>query len=315
MAGGGALGHGALRTWRAVESVEQISELFDPRRIRRQVTLAPRGRHRRLRKCAGMNEFVHISDLHIGAGPSADRAAARLCDVLMEEHRGPVLLTGDVTHRGRRHELERFRALFAPLLRAGRLVVVPGNHDRLGDDVRDALMPGPRVQAVQRGALFVVRLDSTGPHNRRWVDGHGEVTERDIDDVEAALRGAPSGTQSVLMLHHHPLPLPHDHAAERLVTLLGWKSARELDTGRVLLSRIRGLCDAVFHGHRHVPAQINPWPADARPLRIFSAGSSTLQRRFRTFRSARVPACWIELDGAVCVTDSRSAAHAPATCW
>lgn len=258
--------------------------------------------------------FVHISDLHIGASASANRAAARLCDALVNEHPGPVLLTGDVTHRGRRDELDLFRALFAPLLRAGRVIAVPGNHDRLGDDLRDALMDGPRVQAEERGGLFIVRLDSTGPHNRRWVDGHGEVTGRDVDDVEAALRSAPSGTESVLMLHHHPLPLAHDHPAELVVTLLGWKSARELDTGRLLLSRIRGLCDAVLHGHRHVPAEISPWPSDARPLRIFSAGSSTLQRQFRTFRSARLPACWNAVDETPRLTDSWKATHADAAC-
>lgn len=183
-----------------------------------------------------------------------------------------MLLTGDVTHRGRRDELHLFQALFAPLLRSGRLLAVPGNHDRLGDDVGGALMDGPRVQAEQRGALWIVRLDSTGPHNRRWVDGHGEVTARDVGDVEEALRGAPSGTESVLVLHHHPLPLAHDHPAELLVTLLGWKSARELDAGRLLL-----------------------------------------KRGFRAFRSARLPACWNDLEAPL-VTDSRSAAHAQVTC-
>ncbi|HUJ25249.1 MAG TPA: metallophosphoesterase [Myxococcales bacterium] len=239
--------------------------------------------------------FAHVSDLHIGSSPSADRAAGQLCETLLREHAGPVLITGDVTHRGRREELERFREIFAPLQCTGRLVVVPGNHDRLGDDLRDDFMCGPRVQAERFGALFIVRLDSTGPHNRRWLDGHGEVTPRDVDEVERALRAAPPGTQTVLMLHHHPLQLPHDHAAELFVTLIGWKSARELDTGALLLERIRGLCDILLHGHRHVPAEMRPWPLDVRQLRIFSAGSSTMQRRFRSFRSATLPACWIAL--------------------
>ena len=156
-------------------------------------------------------------------------------------------------------------------------------------------MPGARVQTVAAGGLWIVRLDSTGPHNRRWLDGHGEVSARDIDDVEAALRGAPAGLQSVLMLHHHPLPLAEDHPMEQLVSLLGWPNARELRNGPALLGRIRGLCDVVLHGHRHVPAELNPWPADDRPLRIFSGGSSTLQRQFRIFRSPRAPACWIPL--------------------
>ena len=83
---------------------------------------------------------------------------------------------------------------------------------------------------------------------------------------------------------------------ERLVTMLGWPNARELGTGASLLERIRGLCDAVLHGHRHLPAELSPWPDDARPLRIFSAGSSTLQRSFRRFRSPRTAACWIPLE-------------------
>lgn len=239
--------------------------------------------------------FAHVSDLHIGTSPAADRAAGRLCDALLAQA-GPVLLTGDVTHRGRREELARFRAIFEPLLRTGRLLAVPGNHDRLGDDLHQELMPGARVQAAAAGGLWIVRLDSTGPHNRRWLDGHGEVGARDLDDLEAALRRAPAGAMSILMLHHHPLPLAHDHPMEGLVSLLGWPNARELRSGPALLARIRGLCDAVLHGHRHLPAELNPWPADARPLRIFSGGSSTLQRQFRSFRSPRAPACWIPLE-------------------
>ena len=238
--------------------------------------------------------FAHVSDLHIGLHPAADREAVRLCRALLDGP-GPVLLTGDVTHGGDELELERFQDIFSPLLRSGRVLAVPGNHDRLGRDLRDALMPGPRVQAEARGGLYIVRLDSTGSHNRRWYDCHGEVTEQDIDEVVAAFRRAPATLQTILMLHHHPVPLAHDNLGERLVTLLGWPNARELRTGALLLSRIRGLCDAVLHGHRHVPAEINPWPTDVRPLRIFSAGSSTLQRTFRAFRSATAPACWIPL--------------------
>jgi len=239
--------------------------------------------------------FTHVSDLHIGLTPKAERAAELLCEALLHEHPGPVLLTGDVTHRGRREELERFRDLFAPLLRSGRLIAVPGNHDRLGDDIGGAFMQGGRVHAQQMGGLWIVALDSTGPHNRRWIDGQGLVTGQDIDDVEEALRAAPEGLERILMLHHHPVPLPDDNPWERLVTMLGWQNTRELRNGGVLLARIRPLCDAVLHGHRHVPAEITPWPQDPRPLRIFSAGSSTLQGSFRVFRSARSTACWIPI--------------------
>ena len=55
-------------------------------------------------------------------------------------------MTGDITHSGRQVEVDRFFAIFEPFLRDDRLIVVPGNHDRLGDDVADRLMNGPRVR-------------------------------------------------------------------------------------------------------------------------------------------------------------------------
>ncbi len=76
------------------------------------------------------------------------------------------------------------------------------------------------------------------------------------------------------MLHHHPLPLPEDHAVERLSSWMGWRFTTELDRGRELLDRIRGRCDLVLHGHRHTPCERRPF-ADARALRVFNAGSST----------------------------------------
>jgi len=140
--------------------------------------------------------FAHVSDLHIGLNASVDRAAEDLCEALLEQQPATVLCTGDVTHAGRRGELEKFREIFAPLLRTGRMLVVPGNHDRLGDGIEQELMPGERVQAAAHGGSWVVRLDSSGPHNRRWIDSHGLVTPGDVDAVEAALRAAPAGMQT-----------------------------------------------------------------------------------------------------------------------
>src|SRR6266536_6606724 len=108
--------------------------------------------------------LAHVSDLHLGRDARTDAATASLVRALLEADVDEVLLTGDVTHRGRAAELATFERLFAPL--RDRLVVVPGNHDRMGDDVAGLLMPGARVQAEERRGLLVVRLDSTAPHNR-----------------------------------------------------------------------------------------------------------------------------------------------------
>jgi hypothetical protein len=55
---------------------------------------------------------------------------------------------------------------------------------------------------------------------------------------------------------------------------MGWRFTAELERGQELLARIRGRCDLVLHGHRHVPYERQPF-ADARPVRVFNAGSST----------------------------------------
>ena len=107
--------------------------------------------------------FAHISDLHIGRSAETDANAARLCAALLGVGHRP----GD---RHRRSHPPRPRAASwscssRPSRRStaqGRLIVVPGNHDCLGDDVSGAIMAGPRVQTTTRPGLYIVRVNSTG---------------------------------------------------------------------------------------------------------------------------------------------------------
>jgi len=207
-----------------------------------------------------------------------------------------VLLTGDVTHRGRREELARFERIFAPLLEAGRLALVPGNHDRMGDDAARGLMRGGRVAVTSRPGMHVVRVDSTAPRNRSLIDGHGEITSQDLADVEVALDDAPAGTLTVVMLHHHVLPLPVEDLAERLATLVGLPSAHELPLGEDLLGLVLGRCRFVLHGHRHVPAEfrvaVAGLPPGAPPMRVLNAGSTTQLGRARLVAHAGAEVVW-----------------------
>jgi 3',5'-cyclic-AMP phosphodiesterase len=229
-----------------------------------------------------LQTFAHLSDLHLGAGAAAVHACRRLCSALLAVRVQRVLVTGDVTHKGRRAELELFRSAFAPLFEEGRMIVVPGNHDRLGDDVAGELMAGQRVQAEEHGRLFLVRFDSTGAHNRRWYDSHGQMDGDDVEAICAAFGRAPAGSLRILLLHHHLLPLPDDHVMERVATRLGWPNARELARGAELVSRLQGRCDLVLHGHRHQPAEM-----EAGTLRIFNGGCSTGLQACRIFAAGR----------------------------
>jgi 3',5'-cyclic AMP phosphodiesterase CpdA len=228
--------------------------------------------------------LAHLSDLHLGRSAEVDDAAAALRHAVEVGGVDHVVVTGDVTNRGRLAELERFDALFGDLRRAGRLTVVPGNHDRLGDDVGAALMRGGRVEAFTTDQLYVVRVDSTGPHNRFLLAGHGDIDTEVIDEIELALDGAPRRHLVVVILHHHPLPLPEETFPERLSAFVGWPWAAELRLGLKLLERIRGRADLVLHGHRHVPRAMTLFAHDARPLGLYNAGCSTALGQFRLFQ-------------------------------
>jgi hypothetical protein len=88
------------------------------------------------------------------------------------------------------------------------------------------------------------------------------------------------------MLHHHLIPQPEETFPERLSARLGWPWAAELRHGLALLERVRGRCDLVLHGHRHVPRGMTLFAGDARPLGLYNAGCSTRLGRFRVFTHA-----------------------------
>jgi len=235
--------------------------------------------------------LAHLSDLHIGRSPANDVEVARAVDALLEGGIDHVVLSGDVSERGRAHEYARFVQLFAPLAQAGRLTVVPGNHDRLGDDLGARLRKGARVQADAVNGVYIVRVDSTGPHNRFLLAGHGDLCDAVLADIERAVAAAPPQHLVVVTMHHHPLPLPEETFPELLATRIGLPYATELRLGKTLLTRLRGRCDLVLHGHRHVPQERVLFDGDARPLGLYNAGSSPALGRFRVFAHAAGKLC------------------------
>ncbi len=231
-------------------------------------------------------KLAHVSDLHLGV-PGSERATESVCESLVGAGVDHVLVTGDVTQRGRHREWEQFQRAFAPLLEAGRVTLVPGNHDRAEEDVASIIMPDQRVQVAEREGLFMVRVDSTGPHNRSLLTAQGRLDDQDIAAVVRALDAAPRRALVVVALHHHVNPLPGDFFHEDLVSWLGWPWCDELSGGQRLLQRILGRCDLLLHGHRHVPRERHERADGARPIGIYNAGSSSKLGRVRIFRHAR----------------------------
>jgi 3',5'-cyclic-AMP phosphodiesterase len=247
-----------------------------------------------------MDCLAHLSDLHLGASRATEKAARALVDALMEHPRQHVVVTGDVTDRGRRDEAQRFFDIFAPLEAEGRLTVVPGNHDRMGDDIGAALSFGRRVWIESRPGLHLVCVDSTAPHNRvRW-QSHGEICDRVLGEVSGALDAAPAEAKVAVLLHHHPLPLPEETFAERFAKAVGWPYTDELHLGGRLLESCLGRADLVLHGHRHIPRHFSARAANGRELTVLNAGSSTEMGAWRTIPLEQPSrASWNRLDAAI----------------
>jgi 3',5'-cyclic AMP phosphodiesterase CpdA len=235
-----------------------------------------------LRTARRTKMLAHLSDLHMGWRVEDDAQAEKLARALVEIGIDHVLVTGDVTHRGRRREWDLFVDTFSHLIGTGRVTVIPGNHDRLGDDLGDTIMPGERVQCVTQDGLHIVKVNSTGDHNRSWIQGHGILLPEDLDAIDEALDQTPRDHLPVIALHHHVVPLPEEHAAERLSNFLNLPFTVELGRGRELLQRLRGRCGLVLHGHRHVPRGVRVQEG-MHTVRIFNAGSSTILGGARVF--------------------------------
>jgi Icc protein len=219
--------------------------------------------------------IAHLSDLHFGCSQTMLERAAQMNRALLAADVDHVVVTGDITDGGRARELDLFRQTFARLLAQGRMTIVPGNHDRLGDDVGASFMGGERVDVIALDGVYLVRVDSTGPHNRTSViAAHGVICERTLAEISNALDRAPAGALVALLLHHHPISLPAENLLERLASRFGFPYADELNLGQKMLGLALGRCDLVLHGHRHVPSARVLDPSGSRPLRVYNAGCS-----------------------------------------
>lgn len=228
-----------------------------------------------------MPTIAHLSDLHLGHSLGYFLAAQAIRKAIDDVHADQVIVTGDITDRGRDREYALFEEVFGSLRAEGRLIVVPGNHDRISDDAGRHMMDGERVVGVHEPGLFVIRVNSTCWFNRFLIAGQGRIDQPILEEVDRQLAQAAPDDFVVLTVHHHLLPLPEDLFAERVASWLYLPFADELRFGRRLLERLQGRCDLVLHGHRHVPVEIIR--AGHRSLHIYNAGASTILRKFRLF--------------------------------
>ncbi len=229
-----------------------------------------------------LHSVAHISDLHIDSLPERSLAFKEICDAILASDIGTVIVTGDITNRGSVAEFEEFLSITSDLRRDRSVILLPGNHDRSRANISNRMMDGARVSLVIRDEIAVLRIDTTIWYNRIRFASHGNISSAMLNEVDRLLTQIPENTFVIVALHHHPLPLPAELLIEHISSWFSLPFAENLSYGSRLLEKIKGHCDLVLHGHRHVPSEII-FPYAQRPLTISNAGSSTSLRAFRRF--------------------------------
>lgn len=185
--------------------------------------------------------LLHVSDLHVGKHENFE-VAAGLARFVQEIEPQLVIASGDLSHRGRRGQLERaasfLRSLGPPVL------AVPGNHDLPYTPAR-FVRPWKEFErvwettepTVSLPGLHVVGLNSARPfHHQSGGLGGGR-----LDRAVAQLGVAEPDALRVVVLHHHLLGAP-------------WRAARKRPLAhrkRVLHALAEAGADLILGGHIH----------------------------------------------------------------
>lgn len=226
------------------------------------------------------SRIAHISDLHFGRIKT--KRLIELKDSLKRQEVDHIMLTGDITDTGKQQQWDKFQEIFKELM--NKIVLVPGNHDRVGDDVAQQMMD-KRVETLTLSdeMIHIIKVDTTGPHNKALVICHGIVGQKVLNKIEDEIEKSPKDHLIIIMFHHHPIKLPADTWYEKLASWINWTSlTMELKLGQRVIDASDGHVDMILHGHRHTPSSLLI-PNEVRPLAIYNAGSTPGLRRYRIF--------------------------------
>jgi 3',5'-cyclic AMP phosphodiesterase CpdA len=221
----------------------------------------------------------------------------KILQALEEEAVDHLLVTGDVTLSGETVEFERAADLLAPWSEAGRLTVLPGNHDVWSYEAaagwRFLRTLGPDGRGMKKVAeafpfavelspeVTLIALDSArhgeDPHTTPGMLGSEQLaTAREL-----AREAVKQGKAVVLALHHHlmlpPERVPSDLHLARMPLADAYKVVR-------LVAEVP--IAAVLHGHRHTSFRLDlPGPSGPTPLLCSGSASRAAKEPVRRPRA------------------------------
>jgi 3',5'-cyclic AMP phosphodiesterase CpdA len=188
--------------------------------------------------------FLHVSDLHFGAGSEAGigQGLDRLVGALEPEL---LIVSGDLAHRGKPAQLAQARSFLQGL--GPPILVVPGNHDIPGPGPRRFLRPFAAFEQVWESTepvfrtekIFAVGVNSVRP----WRHQSGGVRRSQLERTAALMAEAEPEALRVVVLHHHLIGAP-------------WRSRKKpvAHRNRVLAALVDAGAELILAGHIHQAA-------------------------------------------------------------
>jgi Icc protein len=195
------------------------------------------------------------------------------------------VVTGDLTLSSEPSEFERVKKLLSPWSAAGKLTLLPGNHDvwsyeaaekfrflrALGPDgkgMRSAVQSFPRTVPLGDDVVLVA-LDSARWGEDPWTTP-GKLGSAQLKEVREIVRDQTRSERAVVLALHHALVLPPERVpSDACVAKMPLADADQL---------VRLVAElpiaAVLHGHRHVAFRVDlPAPSGTTP--VLCAGSAS----------------------------------------
>ncbi|NBC33844.1 MAG: metallophosphoesterase [Alphaproteobacteria bacterium] len=229
--------------------------------------------------------ILHLSDLHFGR--IDPHAVGLLAEHIAADHPDVIVISGDLSQAGRRHEFQEAAAFLQTL--AAPVLVVPGNHDvparnlwgrftspyrRYRIAIADELMPCLDIDGVR-----LVGVNSARPVVRHWNWAHGRVSTRQLVELDRLFAQPGGEAARVLVIHHPPIP-----PAESTV------KSRVENIGRLLDRLPAWRIDVVLSGHLHEAFHhvhdIASQQGERRSVSFVGAGTALSTRLRRSGRGA-----------------------------
>ena len=213
-----------------------------------------------------MVTLVHISDLHCGEAPSARLGPA--LDAINGLSPDCIVVTGDITHSGRRREFQTAAAFFAAI--KAPIVGAPGNHDApVFDPLQRVFAPFARYEALglrqawdsECGLVGVRAFNSARAVQTRADWSQGVYCRTELHSLSLSFDAK---TRHRLIACHHPPHAPR-HALMRIETRGAEAALAALSEPHLLLcGHLHRSADFSAFGRSHIEVSTAPTLASLR---------------------------------------------------